>query len=405
MEMKPINTLLDEIIEASKQLLSAEASSLLLYDEETDHLFFHIAKGDKATQIESNFIKMGHGIAGWVADHKEPLKIDDCYSDPRFNPEFDKKTGFITRNMLCVPMIRKGELVGALQVINKSGGGRFSELDLSFFKALSAQCAIAIENARLVEVELKSQQLKYELETAHNIQQKLLPQKLPVMKNISIDIRLIPAKEVGGDYYNVIKINDAETLFFIVDVTGKSIPAALIVSTIYSFIQTYVIIHRESFNLIEFTQTLNQFLLVSTTPDKFASAWFALFNNTNNSLECISAGHNPTYFIRNEGSSISELNAGGIFLGSMDFPYNSETISLDEGDTIVFYTDGITEAMNMQNEEFGEENFQRVILSNIKQNVSGLMDSILGEINLFRGKAEQSDDITCGALKFSRNSH
>lgn len=403
--MKPLDQLLDEIVESSKKLLDAEASSLLLYDQETDHLFFHIAKGDKGTEIESNFIQLGQGIAGWVAEHKEPLKIDDCYSDERFNPEFDKRTGFKTRNMLCVPMIHKDRLIGAIQVINKSYERDFNEHDLSFFKALSSECAIAIENARLVEIELKSQQLKYELETAHNIQQKLLPDTLPEIADLDISARIIPAKEIGGDYYNVIKINEKESLIFIVDVTGKSVPAALIVSTIYSFIQTYLLIHEKSFVLTEFMETLNKFLLTSTTADKFASAWFALYNKGTKELEYISAGHNPTYLLKDDNDTVTELNAGGLFLGSIELPYDSEKIKLHNGDTIVFYTDGITEAMNLKGEEYGEEPFKDLIVGKKQEKSNDILDSIFSAVNSFRGHAEQSDDITCGVLKFKNNSY
>ena len=266
----------------------------------------------------------------------------------------------------------------------------------NFLKALASQCAIAIENARLVEIEIKNEQLKYELETARNIQQNILPSNLPEYEDIDINVELIPAKEVGGDYYNVLKINKTNTLIFIADVTGKSISAALIVSTIYSFIQTYLIINSNNFNLINFVDSLNRFLINATTADKFATAWFGLYDHENKTIESISAGHNPTYLISND--SVTELTEGGLFLGSLKLPYNSQKIQLNKDDKIVFYTDGITEAMNEKDEEYGDETFKELISCNKEKTSQDVLKEIIHDVNNFKGKAEQSDDITCGVF-------
>lgn len=135
---------------------------------------------------------------------KKILKIDDCYKDKRFNKDFDKTTGFKTRNMICAPMIRKKDLIGVIQVINKKEDRLFDQQDVDLFTVLASECALAIENARLAEVEIKTEQLNYELKIAHQIQQKLLPSKLPDFTDFDVSAELIPAKEVGGDYYNVI---------------------------------------------------------------------------------------------------------------------------------------------------------------------------------------------------------
>ena len=397
---QPLDNLLDEIISSSKRLIDAEASSLLLLDKETNFLHFHIATGEKGKTIESSFIRVGDGIAGWVAENKKAIGIDDCYADERFSPEFDVKTGFKTRNMLCAPMIRKGELLGVIQVINKSNNGNFDDLDLDFFQALASQCAISIENARLVNVEIKSEQIKHELETARSIQQNLLPKSLPTFADLDIDVELIPAKEVGGDYYNVIKISDTKTLIFLADVSGKSISAALIVSTIYSFMQTFMILNQHEFNLIAFVESLNKFLISSTTSDKFATAWFALFDHETTKLHSINAGHNPIYVYLNSSLEVLELSEGGLILGSIDLPYVSETISMAKNDCIVFYTDGITEAMNINDEEYGEESFKSVISLHKNKTSSEVLKEIIQDVNKFKGTAEQSDDITCGVLKF-----
>jgi sigma-B regulation protein RsbU (phosphoserine phosphatase) len=249
------------------------------------------------------------------------------------------------------------------------------------------------------DIEIKAEQTKYEMETAWKIQQKFLPEILPAVKDVEMCIKLKPAKEIGGDYFNVIKIDDDKTLFFVADVTGKSIPAALIVSTLYSFLQFFILLNKERHHAIEFVQLFNRFMVNSTTSDKFATAWFGFYNQTTKTLESISAGHNPTYILRKDSGLLEKLSAGGLMLGSLDLPYNSEYVSLHKGDIIIFYTDGITEAMDINEQEFGEQRFESLILKNKNLCVNDLSKLIFDEIKNFRLEAEQSDDITLGILQ------
>lgn len=396
-DKKPLIKLLDKIIASSKVMVNAEACTLYLFDNNDKRLYFHTVSGPKNVKIGKQSVAMGEGIAGWVGKNKKPLKIDDCYSDSRFNQDFDKKSGFITKNMLCVPMMKKNQLIGVIQLMNKIGEETFSEVDVNFANMLASQCAVAIENARLVEIEIKDEILKQELQTARNIQQNIIPKNLPSYNDLEISVKLIPAKEIGGDYYNVIKISENKTLIFVADVAGKSISAALIVSSIFSFFQTYLVLNNDSFNLVDFVGSLNKFLIKATTVDKFATAWIGLYNHNAVEIEYINAGHNPTYLVRDE--EIIELMEGGMLLGSIDLPYKSETHKLKKNDKIIFYTDGVTEAMNLKNEEYGEEEFQKVIRKNKKADSVQLVIEVINEIKKFTGSAEQSDDITCGVIR------
>ncbi|NPA39623.1 MAG: GAF domain-containing protein [Thermodesulfobacteria bacterium] len=135
-------------IEAIMELLNCEAASLLFYDEEKEELYFDVALGEKAEKVKTIRLKLGQGIAGWVALHKEPLIINDVQNDPRFFKGADKKSGFTTRNMICVPVMVRNKLLGVIQAINKRQGD-FTEEDLELLTALSHQIAVAIENARL----------------------------------------------------------------------------------------------------------------------------------------------------------------------------------------------------------------------------------------------------------------
>jgi sigma-B regulation protein RsbU (phosphoserine phosphatase) len=398
-EKKSLPILLNEIMESSKLLMNAEASSLLLYDPDEEKLNFLVATGEKGKLVKKFSLDIGVGIGGWVAKHRKPLLVRDCYSDPRFDRECDKMTHFHTRSMICVPLIRKRKLLGVIQVINKKGGGEFEERDLTIFKTLAAHCAIAIENAQLIQIQVETEALERELETAREIQEKLLPATLPKYQDVDIAAKLVPAKQVGGDYYNIFKISENQSLFFITDVTGKGIPAALIVSTIYSCLYSYLTLNRDSFKLTDLAVSMNKLLLDSTTSDKFATCWFGLYEHDTRKLTYINAGHNPPYLYKKSRKDPIELMSGCLFLGGVDIPFETQEVRMEEQDILVLYTDGVTEAWNEKYEEYSEERLIRTIFMNLKEPCRKILEEIEKDVRLHVGKAQQSDDFTCIVIK------
>jgi sigma-B regulation protein RsbU (phosphoserine phosphatase) len=398
MESKPLDILLDEIIEHSITVMQAEAASLLLYDSKKHKLIFHLVKGSEADNIKSLELELGQGIAGWVAEEKKTVLIEDCYDDPRFNKDFDKLSGFRTLTMICGPLLKKDKLVGVMQVINKVGKRMFDDSDQQIFETLASQCAVAIDNARLAAFQIKAARLENELETARKIQENLLPKVLPPYIDIAVKTQLIPATKIGGDYYNIIQIDDTRSLFMVIDVSGKSISAALIVSGIHTFVETYLILNRTNFVLKDFVNSLNQFLIGYTTSDKFASGWFGFFNHETKTLESINAGHNPTYIFTSK-DNYTGLLKGGIFLGIYDMVYDVEITQLQKDDVIVFYSDGITEAWNEKKDEFGENQLLDVLNNSLDKKAENILYSVTDAVAAFVGRAEQSDDLTLGVVK------
>lgn len=398
-EKKSFPKLLNEIMESGKLVMNAEASSLLLYDPENKKLNFHVATGDKGKLMTKFSVDLGVGIAGWVAKNKKPLLIEDCYKDPRFSPEYDKKSKFKTTSMICVPLIRKSSLIGVMQVLNKKNGKTFSERDLTIFETLASQCAIAIENHRLVEKQVEAEALERELETAREIQEKLLPASLPEYLDIQIAAKLIPAKQVGGDYYNILKLNEKQSLFFIADVAGKGIPAALIVSTIYSCLNSYLKFSHDQFNLMTLVPAMNRVLIDSTTTTKFATCWFGLYHHDSKKLISINAGHNPPYIFRGRNEKPIELHKGGLFLGSLDLPFETEEIELKKNDVLVFFTDGVTEAWNKKEEDYEDYRLIDVVNNQKQLSAEEILSGIEKDVQKHVGNAQQSDDFTVAVLK------
>ena len=398
-EKKPLPQLLKEIMESSKKLMNAEASSLLLYDSKSRKLVFDVATGSKKEHFKRVKLDLDKGIAGWVATHKQPLRIEDCYQDERFNPEYDRQSNFRTRSMIAVPLVRKNRLLGVMQVINKKGGGVFRETDLSLFETLASQCAIAIENNSLVQKQVESEALERELDVAREIQQRLLPQELPGYTDIEVAAVSIPAKQVGGDFYNIQRVDEHQSLLFVADVAGKGIPAALIVSTINACMLYYLNSLRAEFDLSGFVTAMNRVLIESTTDAKYATCWFGLFNHTTRALTSLNAGHNPPYIFRDDSPEPLQLTEGGLFLGNMEYPFSQETIEMRPDDVLVFFSDGVTEAWNSKEDEYGEERLIRTILPQTKKSASEILQIIKKDVRRHVGRARQSDDFTCAVMK------
>ncbi len=398
-EKKPLPKLLMEIMEGSKLLMSAEASSLLLYEPADKKLYFHVATGSKGKSVKKYSVDLGVGISGWVAKHKQPLLVPDCYEDPRFSPEYDKKTKFRTRSMICVPLIRKKGLLGVIQVINKKDGRAFAERDLTLFMTLASYCAIAIENHKLTEKQIESEALERELEVARDIQQNLLPATLPEFDDIQVAVRLIPAKQVGGDFYTVLRVDANKSIFLITDVSGKGIPAALIVSTIDACLNSYLELITEKFDLMSLVHAMNTVLIEATTSDKFATCWFGLYFHDTKRLISVNAGHNPPIFLKRNRKKPDSLQAGGLFLGGFECPYEKEEIQLEPDDVLVAYTDGITEAFDTKGRQYGDDRLLNLVQEKRDLSAEEILEAIEKDVAEHVGKAQQSDDITCTVLK------
>ena len=398
-ETRPLPQLMTEIMENSKKVMRSEVCSLLLYEAEESALYFHSVTQGKSDVIKGNKVKMGSGIAGWVAEHRQTIIVEDCYQDERFNRDYDKQTNFQTRNMICAPLVQNEKLIGVIQVMNRLDEGKFDESDLTIFNTLAAHCAIAINNARLIAAQIEAEALERELNTARLIQQRLLPAKLPAFTDIEVFGKLIPAKQVGGDYYNVLKVNETQTLFFIADVSGKSISAALLVSTLCAALQTYLDLHQNNFSLMTLVSSMNRVLINSTTADKFATAWFGFYDHPTRTLTSVNAGHNPPYIFQPGKETPIELRKGGLFLGMMDLPYVSEDIKLNSGDVLIFFTDGVTEAWNCQEEEYEETRLIQCISKHRNASAATIHTAINDDVQSFVGDATQSDDFTCGVMK------
>lgn len=230
-----IDTVLEKILEAATEVMEAGAASIMLLDKETGDLLCQQATGRVGKQVCKEYrIPQGQGIAGWVAEHQQPLRIGNAYEDYRFNSGMDQKTGFRTRSILCVPLIAKDKLVGVAQVLNKEALREdrteiisFDAEDEELFTLFGQQAAIAIENTQLHRSLLNQERLSWDLNVAREIQMSLLPQRALHLPGLEIQGYYEPSFQVGGDIYDFFPISQDKIALVIGDVSGKGVSAAL----------------------------------------------------------------------------------------------------------------------------------------------------------------------------------
>ena len=203
-----LDSLLGVIVGKATEVMDAERSSLFIFDEASQTLSIRMSEDVAQGQIR---IPLGVGIAGHVAKTREPLNVPDAYADPRFNPKFDRDTGFRTRSILCAPALTNtGKLIGVIQVLNKAGHAAFTPEDERLLLAFASIAGIALDRARLVEAFLEKEKIESSLRLAHDIQMGMLPKRFPQRPEIDLFATLRPAKSVGGDLYDFIEFREQD---------------------------------------------------------------------------------------------------------------------------------------------------------------------------------------------------
>lgn len=288
--------------------------------------------------------------------------------------------------------LARGELETVIEVPNED---EFGDLADSF-----NEMTVAIRQGR--EDALAKERLTRELETAREIQERLLPAEEPQMAGFEITGASIPSREIGGDYFDFI-IRDSDTIGVAIgDVSGKGMPAALLMSNLQASLHGQVI-HPSS--VAEVVGLVNNLIVASTDPHMFATFFYGLLDTAAGTFTCTNAGHNPPLVLRADGS-LDTIQAGGLLLGMLaDQPYKQETVTLEPGDVVVLYTDGITEAVGPRADEddleamFGEEALEEVVRSHQHLPATGIKEAILGAVSRHTEGCEQSDDITLVVIR------
>ncbi len=392
------SNLLDTIMKIAKKVMKADGCSLLLLDEENQELIFQVALSSVSDQIMTlGGIKVGQGIAGTVAKTGRAMVLRDAYTHPKFNPDFDKKTGFRTGSLLCAPLKAQEQIIGVCQVIhNKRKGNIFTRKDLALFRMLCDSAALAIQNARMHQVLLETQRLEKDMEFAKSVQESFLPSSPPRYDNFVFAAKTVPAKVVGGDYYDFIPIDDDTLGVVLGDVSGKGVPAALHMARLMS---DFRYISLTGPRPAEILAQVNNTLCGRSHMGMFTTAVFLLVDLKNKKMLAANAGHHPVLICGPNKDIVEVAPASGTPLGIVpDVEYRDEEIPLKTGDRVMIYSDGITEPKNKKDEEFGLERLKK-FLKNHNGTPEEQIDGLEKTIKKFSGNAPQFDDMTCVAFQ------
>ena len=369
--------LLELILKIARQEVKADRGSVFLVDGKQKELWSIVAFGLDHQEIR---IPWGKGIAGRVAENGETINVDDAYELPYFESGFDQRFNYRTRSLLGMPIRHHtGEVVGVIQLLNKTTGPRFTEEDEDFLSKLSGHMAMALENARLHRESLEKQRMEKELALARGIQRSLLPDEPPVIPGFELAVANEPCFECGGDYYDFLHLGPQSLLLVVADVEGKGVSSALVMSNLQATLRALVM-HLHSLEVLALS--LNEMIYNDTKSEKYLSCFLGLVDTRRNGLHYINAGHVPPILVDGDTGTYSLLEDGGTVIGL--FPktdYTRGTAQLKAGDILVCCTDGILEAADEKDEEFGSEKLAASVLKHREKSAQGIIESVLTEVN------------------------
>jgi phosphoserine phosphatase RsbU/P len=299
------------------------------------------------------------------------------------------------RMALVVPLFRGSRVRGLIAVGERASGVSFSEEDGEFAVTLGRQAVAALENARLLRVQLEKQRQDRELQIAREIQQSLFPSRRPEAAGFDIAAESHPCFQVGGDYYDFIPLAGGRLAFAVADVSGKGTPASILMASVHASLKALAGTAPPGAVL----DRLNRFLFESTQANKYVTLFYGEFDPPSRRLDYVNAGHVPPYWLR-AGGEVRRLTRGGPALGLLDgVAFEQDGVALDGGDLVAAVTDGATEAASPADEEFGDERVVAALRGASGETAGGAVRSLVEAVVAWTGTAGCSDDLTALVLK------
>ncbi len=396
-EVIELDELLKLIVAKTTSVMDAERSSLFCYDPQSNELWSRIAEGLGNEEIR---FPAEQGIAGETLSTRKIINIPNAYEDSRFNPSFDEATGFKTRSVLSVPLITaSGNVVGVVQVLNKSNGEPFSPDDEKLLMALGTQAAIALQRAQYILIQLEQQKTHEALRLAAEIQMNMLPKNdEPFLKEKQLEVAsyLKPAKEVGGDFYDYFLVDDNHLALVAADVSDKGVPAALFMAITKTLIKS---VSRTGLEPGQILREVNDNLLLQNDSGMFVTVFLGIIDLSTGEVVYANGGHGLPYQVGPSGEVTKFEAVGGIALGVTDtIEFGSGKTTLAPGNFLVTYTDGVNEAMDEAGAEYGYDRLEKLLQQNF-DSCAIMVQTMLDDVEAFVKKAPQSDDLTLLAYR------
>lgn len=393
------------IIDAMRDLLSADRATVFEYDPDTDELFSTVSHGlsggaDAAGEIR---FPLSAGLAGEAGRTRRMINVPDAHEDARFNPEIDRQTGYRTRSLLTIPLEGyAGDLIGVAQVLNKSDGP-FTAYDEEIAAALAAQAAVAMKRGRLIEDRLVREKLERDLKLAREIQQSSFPSELPRLERFDIEAWSEPAEQTGGDTYDVVSFetDGAETgadpadraVLLLADATGHGVGPAISVTQVRSMLRMAV---RLNARLGDIAAHMNRQLCHDLPPGRFITTWLGELDSRRSTLTSFSAGQGPILHYHAATGAFTEVEVDAVPLGILaDMPVEvSNVCALEPGDVFAVISDGIFEALDPASRQFGTERVMSVIGRSADESAAGILTALRDAVDDFCSGRPADDDRT-----------
>ncbi|MEX2600870.1 MAG: SpoIIE family protein phosphatase [Balneolaceae bacterium] len=358
--------------------------------------FFLIYKvNDKLELLGSNGLQRNPG-------KNEKQELFDLSDGIQYNPEGPLTVHpFLKENRITamISLTLQGEKTAVVGVGERANRESYKDSDFHFLESLGNLTILSIQKTIFLNERIEVERLEEELSIARTIQRGLLPDPIPEVPGLDLAGVNIPSSKIGGDYFDIVQSPDGNSIFAIGDVTGKGIPASLLMANLQSML--HVLLPVE-ITLADATGRINDLIHENTPSDKFVTFFWAKFFHKEKRLRYVNAGHNPPVLIRSGSDTPEELDESGLILGAMpaSVPYKEIDVELKTGDILVMYTDGVTESFNEEEEEFGEERLFQTILSNREHGAKEIQQAIVDQVFAYSGDT-LSDDMTMIVFKVS----
>jgi sigma-B regulation protein RsbU (phosphoserine phosphatase) len=398
-----LGQILRQMVNTFTKDMFIDTSSVMLLSPTGMGYQVYLADGESKIEIEQATLQRDQPLIQMIEKHKKELTKYDIIEDPKYKTVCrDCIKDFETLHAsLMVPLVFQDKVIGLINLGEKKSGKSFNREDINLLHSVANQGAVAIENARLFQENLEKQRMEEELNIARDLQMSMLPSISPQIKGFTIAATSIPAREVGGDFYDFIEMEEGNIGFVVGDVTGKSVSGALVMSSSRS---VFRMLSEAELNVGEIMSRANRRMKKDLKSGMFVALLYAVLDSKTRVLSLCSAGQTqPIHFSAETGKARLVQTEGDTFpIGILDEAEYKETrLPLAPGDTLVFYTDGIVEATNEQGEMFGFERLLGLVREARSTGADRLLKEILEKVGAFVGAATQHDDLTVIAVSVS----
>jgi serine phosphatase RsbU (regulator of sigma subunit) len=391
-----LGQILNRLTQTFMEDMFINTSSVMLLNPVAAEYQVSVAEGEKKRDIETLAFKRNDPLLRILEEEKREVTKIDVLEDPKYRAISENCAANFEalHASLMIPLVFQDRVIGSLNLGEKKSGKFYNRQDIDLLRTLANQGAVAIENARLFQENLEKQRMEEELNIARDLQTSMLPSACPEINGFKIAAYSLSAREVGGDFYDFIEMGDNRVGMVIGDVTGKSVSGALVMSASRSIFR---ILSEEQMSVGEIMIRANRRTKKDIKPGMFVALLYAVLDADDKFLRLCSAGQTqPIYWSSETGEAkLTETKGDNFPLGILeDAEYEETRLELVPGDTVVFYTDGIVEAMNDQKEIFGFERLLEVVQGATSMTAEGLLNKVLYEVNEFAGETAQHDDLT-----------